>query len=143
MNSYLTFYKWGKVSRPTVGPKLLKICIPTGEYWNISGALAMLENTTCMDVLVNIQKITILECKNGLDFSNTHVPVSRIWRILHFSLRLLASYLTILYKRFFFFFAYRVTYLFILLSTWIISSVLILRFQDPSNAKCPRKSGPR
>ena len=46
-----------------------------GEYWNIFGVRA-LERAGV------IQKVTILERKNGLVLSNTCVPVSGTWSLL-------------------------------------------------------------
>ena len=50
-----------------------------GEYWNISGVPVLPENLERDGV---IQKLTILECKNSLVLSNTHIPVSGTWSIL-------------------------------------------------------------
>ena len=49
-----------------------------GEYWNISGGPVLPENVifTFLECAGGIQKQTILECKNGLVLSITHVPVS-------------------------------------------------------------------
>ena len=61
-------------------------CRPSiGQYWNIFGVPVLPENViltffrTCYCI---IQKLTILEHKNGLVLSNTRVPVSGTWSIL-------------------------------------------------------------
>ena len=53
----------------------------SGEYWNISGVPVLPENVIFTFFIERggdggIQKQTILEPKNGLVLSNTHVPVS-------------------------------------------------------------------
>ena len=55
-----------------------------GEYWNISGVPVLPENVILrsLERADVIQKLTILECQNGLEMSNTHVPVSGTWSIL-------------------------------------------------------------
>ena len=55
-----------------------------GKYWNISGVPVLSEMwyLRSLDCAGVIQKLTILEYKNGLVLSNTHVPVSGTSSIL-------------------------------------------------------------
>ena len=55
-----------------------------GEYWNIFGVPVLPENVifTFREGAGAIQKLTILERKNGLVLSNTRVPVSGTCSIL-------------------------------------------------------------
>ena len=59
-------------------------CPSIGQYWNILGVPVLPENVilTFFRHASVIQKLTILEHKNGLVLSNTHVPVSGTWSIL-------------------------------------------------------------
>ena len=46
------------------------------EYWNIFGAPVLPENVMFFRTFWFIQKLKILERKNGLVLSNIHVPAS-------------------------------------------------------------------
>ena len=58
-----------------------------GEYGNISGVPYRLKMWyLCSSESASvIQKLTTLECKNGLVLSNTHVPVSEILKYTYFA----------------------------------------------------------
>ena len=101
--SYIVWY-WSLFSQTPLAHYILKFDLVTEEkekvyfrsrYWNVpvlvnTGTFLVYQYCLKMWYLcslehigvIQIQKLTILEHKNGIELSNTHIPVSGTWSIL-------------------------------------------------------------